>query len=234
MTTTLRCTSNGSGGWPTRPRWPGRRRWSRRKSPIPTNVPDTLLLLEHEPVYTIGRTPDRSSLLVAVDALPHRSKRSIAAGRRRSTGRGNSSVIPSSTSAGAGATCTSTCVSWRTCSSPRWRGTASTGAARGADGRVGGQDRKIASIGVGVRRWVSLHGFAVNVVGGDALANLFPGDYTPCGLAGVRMTAVEDGKRRSAGWGGKFCLHGRRGVRRASGKRFARRPKVGMPLRGSS
>ena len=31
---------------------------------------DQLLLLEHEPVYTIGRTPDRSSLLGAIH-LPH-------------------------------------------------------------------------------------------------------------------------------------------------------------------
>ena len=36
----------------------------------PDGVPDTLLLLEHEPVYTIGRTPDRSSLL-SPERLPH-------------------------------------------------------------------------------------------------------------------------------------------------------------------
>ena len=42
---------------------------------------------------------------------------------------------------------------------------------------------------MGVRRWVSLHGFAINVLGGAALA---PFDaITPCGLPGVRMTAVE-------------------------------------------
>jgi len=46
--------------------------------------------------------------------------------------------------------------------------------------------RKIASIGVALRRWVSWHGFAVNVgrdLGGfDAI--------TPCGIAGVQMTSV--------------------------------------------
>jgi lipoyl(octanoyl) transferase len=49
--------------------------------------------------------------------------------------------------------------------------------------------RKIASIGVGVRRWVSMHGFALNVVGGAALAPF--GAITPCGIADVQMTAVE-------------------------------------------
>src|SRR6202163_1757498 len=35
-----------------------------------TSAPDELLLLEHEPVYTIGRTPDQTSLRDA-SALPH-------------------------------------------------------------------------------------------------------------------------------------------------------------------
>jgi len=34
------------------------------------SLPDELLLLEHEPVFTIGRTPDRSSLLGGAH-LPH-------------------------------------------------------------------------------------------------------------------------------------------------------------------
>ena len=34
------------------------------------NAPDEILLLEHEPVYTIGRTPDKSSLLGGAH-LPH-------------------------------------------------------------------------------------------------------------------------------------------------------------------
>ena len=32
-------------------------------------IPDTVLFLEHEPVFTIGRTPDRTSLRIA-ESLP--------------------------------------------------------------------------------------------------------------------------------------------------------------------
>jgi lipoyl(octanoyl) transferase len=46
--------------------------------------------------------------------------------------------------------------------------------------------RKIASIGVGVRKWISMHGFALNV-SGDLAAF---GVITPCGLNGVEMTSV--------------------------------------------
>jgi len=46
---------------------------------------------------------------------------------------------------------------------------------------------KIASIGVGVRRWISWHGFALNVA-----ANLKGFEaIVPCGLPGVSMTSLE-------------------------------------------
>jgi lipoyl(octanoyl) transferase len=48
------------------------------------------------------------------------------------------------------------------------------------------EDRKIASIGVGVRRWITMHGFALNVS-----SDLTGFQYiTPCGLTGVRMTSL--------------------------------------------
>jgi lipoyl(octanoyl) transferase len=48
-------------------------------------------------------------------------------------------------------------------------------------------ERKLASIGVGVRRWVTMHGFAINVCG-----SLEGFEYiVPCGLTGVRMTSLE-------------------------------------------
>jgi lipoate-protein ligase B len=48
--------------------------------------------------------------------------------------------------------------------------------------------RKIASLGVGVRRWVTMHGFALNVC--CDLARFAA--IVPCGLAGVAMTSVAE------------------------------------------
>jgi lipoate-protein ligase B len=52
--------------------------------------------------------------------------------------------------------------------------------------RAGAQPRKIASIGIGARGWVTFHGFALNVdldlAGFDAIV--------PCGLADVEMTSI--------------------------------------------
>jgi lipoyl(octanoyl) transferase len=47
-------------------------------------------------------------------------------------------------------------------------------------------DRKIASIGVALRRWVAWHGFALNVAAD--LSGFAP--ITPCGLDGIEMTSV--------------------------------------------
>jgi lipoate-protein ligase B len=49
------------------------------------------------------------------------------------------------------------------------------------------EGEKIASIGVGVRRWVSWHGFALNL--DDDLDGFSA--IVPCGLPGVRMTSLE-------------------------------------------
>jgi lipoyl(octanoyl) transferase len=49
------------------------------------------------------------------------------------------------------------------------------------------EDRKIASIGVGVRHWITMHGFALNVCG-----DLSPfGHIVPCGINNVAMTSME-------------------------------------------
>lgn len=67
--------------------------------------------------------------------------------------------------------------------------------ARRAEGRVGiwtdnraGQEAKIGAIGVRVRRWVTMHGFAVNV---DPDLSHF-GGIVPCGIAEYPVTSLAD------------------------------------------
>lgn len=48
--------------------------------------------------------------------------------------------------------------------------------------------RKIASIGIHVKQWVTFHGFALNVTTALDLFDLI----VPCGIQGVRMTSVAD------------------------------------------
>jgi lipoyl(octanoyl) transferase len=61
-------------------------------------------------------------------------------------------------------------------------------------GRIGiwvqrsGEEAKIGAIGVRVRRWVTLHGFSVNV---SPELSHFSG-IVPCGIAGVPVTSLEE------------------------------------------
>lgn len=147
---------------------------------------DTLLLLEHEPVYTIGRTPDRSSLR-GVSHLPHPLFPINRGGQATYHGPGQLVGYP--------------IIDLRARAQDlhlylRWIEEvlidllASFGLhAQTRSGLTGVwvDDRKIASIGVGVRRWITMHGFALNVCG-----DLSAFDYiVPCGIANVSMTSLE-------------------------------------------
>jgi len=153
--------------------------------------PDELLLLEHEPVYTIGRTPDQSSLRDAAQ-LPHPLFPVNRGGQATYHGPGQLVGYP--------------IIDLRRCGQDlhrylRWLEEVLMEllSAYGIDGQtregltgVWVGDRKIASIGVGVRHWISMHGFALNV-GGD----LSPfAQIVPCGIANVTMTSIE---KESAG-----------------------------------
>ena len=50
------------------------------------------------------------------------------------------------------------------------------------------ENRKLASIGVGVRKWISMHGFAINITR-ESLPPFFA--ITPCGIEGVAMSCLE-------------------------------------------
>ena len=149
------------------------------------SVPDQLLLLEHEPVYTIGRTPDRSSLLGAMH-LPHPLFSINRGGQATYHGPGQLIGYPIIDLRRAGQDLHKYL---------RWleqlvidllaqydiaahRRESLTG--------VWVEERKIASIGVGVRHWITMHGFALNVCG-----DLSPFEHiVPCGINNVVMTSM--------------------------------------------
>jgi len=158
------------------------------------DAPDELWLLEHDPVYTIGRTPDRLSLRGATH-LPHPLFEINRGGQATYHGPGQligyflidlrrygedlhrylrwiealliellaQFEVEAMTRAGLTGV---------------WVG----------NPEITGAGRKIASIGVGVRHWITMHGFALNVSG-----DLSPFDaITPCGIANVTMTSIEN------------------------------------------
>jgi lipoyl(octanoyl) transferase len=162
------------------------------------SLEDQLLLLEHEPVYTIGRTPDQSSL-------------SATGSRPRRDGELGAAHLPyplfainrggQATYHGPGQLMGYPIIDLRRCGQDlhkylRWveqllievlveHGIAAT--RRESLTGVWVEDRKIASIGVGVRHWITMHGFALNVCG-----DLSPFNYiVPCGINNVAMTSME-------------------------------------------
>ena len=155
---------------------------------------DALLLLEHEPVYTIGRTPDRWSLLGAAH-LPYPLFAINRGGQATYHGPGQLMGYP--------------IVDLGRCGQDlhkylRWleqllidvlaefeiaaaRQPGLTGVWVENSEMTGGAARKIASIGVGVRHWITMHGFALNVCG-----DLSPfHQIVPCGISNVTMTSME-------------------------------------------
>jgi lipoyl(octanoyl) transferase len=58
-----------------------------------------------------------------------------------------------------------------------------------------GGSRKIASIGIHVKQWVTWHGFALNVT--TDLSQF--GRIVPCGISGVEMTSIEQERGRGKG-----------------------------------
>jgi lipoyl(octanoyl) transferase len=148
---------------------------------------DELLLLEHEAVYTIGRTPDKSSLLGS-GHLPHPLFAINRGGQATYHGPGQLMGYP--------------IIDLRRCGQDlhrylRWLEQlliellvdyGITASRRESLTGVWVGQRKIASIGVGVRHWITMHGFALNVCG-DLSAFTY---IIPCGINNVAMTSMEE------------------------------------------
>ena len=151
-----------------------------------SSMEDQLLLLEHEPVYTIGRTPDQSSLLGA-GHLPHPLFVINRGGQATYHGPGQLMGYP--------------IIDLRRCGQDlhkylRWleqllidllAENGITASRRESLTGVWVGNRKIVSIGVGVRHWITMHGFALNVSG-----DLSPFNHiVPCGINNIAMTSME-------------------------------------------
>lgn len=149
-------------------------------------MPDTVFLLEHDPVYTIGRTNDHSSLQGKSSVLPYPVFETNRGGKGTYHGPGQLIGYPviDLRSYGQDLHTYLRSLEKALVSSCHEFGVNST-TRKGLTG-VWCEERKIASIGIGVRHWISMHGFAINVCG-----DLTPFEHiTPCGIGGVKMTSV--------------------------------------------
>ena len=153
-------------------------------------IPDTLLVLEHDPVFTLGRNARRENVLLSADALHARGFALLETGRGGDvTYHGPGQVVGYPILDLAPDRCDVHRyvrdleeVMIRTC------GDYGVAAARvaGLTGAWVG-DAKIGAIGVRIARWVTSHGFAFNVS-----ADLAPfGLIVPCGIRGRGVTSLE-------------------------------------------
>ena len=150
-------------------------------------APDTLFLLEHQPVYTIGRLRDQSSLRDS-SLLPYPVHDTNRGGQATYHGPGQLTGYPILDLTVRGKDLHEHLrkieeALIRACQ----RFGVQAGRREGLTG-VWVENRKLASIGVGVRKWISMHGFAINITD-ESLPPFFA--ITPCGLDGVSMTSLE-------------------------------------------
>ena len=149
-------------------------------------VPDTVLLLEHDPVYTIGRTKDKTSLQKAAH-LPHPVFETNRGGQATYHGPGQlvGYLILDLVEYGKDLhTYLRQIERFLVDFTSEFGINASS--REGLTGVWVG-NRKLASIGVGVRKWVSMHGFGLNI--SRDLSGY--SSITPCGIENVEMTSLE-------------------------------------------
>lgn len=149
---------------------------------------ERLILLEHQPVYTIGRLRDQSSLRDAT-RLAHPVVETNRGGQATYHGPGQLVGYPILDLRHRGQDLHA---HLRMIEEVLMEACHAFGVDAGRrDGLTGVwvQDRKMASIGVGVKKWISMHGFAINITR-ESLDGFFA--ITPCGIDGVTMTCLSD------------------------------------------
>lgn len=163
----------------------------------PHSREDTLLLLEHPPVITIGRRGSNAHILAAAERLAEEKVGVFECNRGGDvTYHGPGQVVgyPVFDLAAHGRDVHR---HMRLLEEAIIRSLATFGiSARRREGLTGVwvEDRKIAAIGIAVSHWIAYHGFALNVAPN---LNHF-GLIVPCGLHGVRVTSIQAETGRAA------------------------------------
>jgi lipoyl(octanoyl) transferase len=148
-------------------------------------LPDQLYLLEHEPVYTVGRSVPLEEALGG--GLPHPLVQVSRGGKITFHGPGQLVGYPLLDLRERGQDLHRHLRLLEDVLVELSRSVGVAASVRPGLTGVWVGERKLASIGVGVRRWISLHGFAINICGPmEGFTHI-----TPCGLEGVQMTSLE-------------------------------------------
>ena len=209
--------------------WLGRMRYRepgtcsapRQPPATPVKSPDTLLLVEHEPVLTLGRHARDEHVIACPTSssdAASRSSASSAAARSPTTARASWWPTPSCA-----------CASCRSCCGPFVRAlelamadvAARYGVAAaprpGYPGvwidRDGPTPRKLGALGLRVERGITYHGIALNIT--TRLEDFELID--PCGMAGLDVTSIA----RELGWQGAAAEPPTDGVARRPAHWFA-------------
>jgi lipoyl(octanoyl) transferase len=153
-------------------------------------IPDTLLLLEHEPVFTLGRNARPENVLLSPEALRARGFGVFETGRGGDVTYHGPGQVVGYPILDLGPDRRDVHRYVRDLEEVMIRACAdyAVGAGRvpGLTGTWVG-DEKIGAIGVRIARWVTSHGFALNVS-----TDLAPFDLiVPCGIRGRGVTSLE-------------------------------------------
>jgi len=170
------------GAAPYEPTWRAMQRFTEERG---ADSEDELWLLEHEPVYTLGMNADPSHVLAPGDIPVLRIDRG---GQVTYHGPGQLMVYPliDVRRAQLGARDLVTALERAVIDLAAAHGIAAT--CRGGAPGVYVGERKLASVGLRIRRGGSYHGLALNVA-----MDLAPfGRINPCGYAGLAMTQLAE------------------------------------------
>ena len=184
---------------------------------IAGEIPDTLVLLEHPPVITLGRSGNMENILVPESKLAERGIQFFHANRGGDvTYHGPGQIV--------GYTIMDLTRHGTDLRKHLWKleevliraleGLGVGGRRRDGMTGVWFGENKIASIGIHVKRWVTMHGFALNVSPDMEHLSLI----YPCGIKDAPMTSVEKILGRPVS-----RAHVRRALREAFGQVFGLR-----------